>query len=257
MSYNLVDPTTGDLTRVAGNSNIVDTSIGIDSTWSSKKISADLADKQDFRIFNSLEEFNEKKGTSLTVVSGVDNMKDIVNAMSNGEILIIITKYELGSEVYFGLTTDTGWTKMFTFVKSNGLCDVECRTTFPLTLKRVLNSDGVIGDWQELVTKSDLSTYYHKCIYARTNISGSNLVKTLALEDGKCYTIEGYQGDNYRRTRVYLFSSTIRTIDEITSQASPFTLSSNDNVLTITFESWSYNQCRIYEESPANGANIG
>ena len=152
MSYNLVDPTTGDLTRVAGNSNIVDTSIGIDSTWSSKKISAELADKQDFRIFNSLEEFNKKKGTSLTVVSGIDNMKDIANAMSNGEILIIITKCELGSEVYFGLTKDTGWTKMFTFVKSNGLCDVECRTTFPLTLKRVLNSDGVVGDWQELAT---------------------------------------------------------------------------------------------------------
>ena len=156
MSYNLVDPTTGDLTRVAGNSNIVDTAIKTDSTWSSKKINDSLADKQDFRIFNSLEEFNEKKGTSLTVVSGVDNMKDIVNAMSNGEILIIITKCELGSEVYFGLTTDTGWTKMFTFVKSNGLCDVECRTTFPLTLKRVLNSDGVVGDWQELATTDDI-----------------------------------------------------------------------------------------------------
>ena len=38
MSYNLVDPTTGDLTRVAGNSNIVDTAIKTDSTWSSKKI---------------------------------------------------------------------------------------------------------------------------------------------------------------------------------------------------------------------------
>ena len=172
MSLNIQerDLVTGELKRtiVAGNSNIVDTAIKTDSTWSSKKINdslvniddklekkaniSDLADKQDFRIFNSLEEFNKKKGTSLTVVSGVDNMKDIVNAMSNGEILIIITKYELGSDVYFGLTTSTGWTKMFTFVKSNGLCDVECRTTFPLTLKRVLNSDGVVGDWQELAT---------------------------------------------------------------------------------------------------------
>ena len=58
MSYNLVDPTTGDLTRVAGNSNIVDTAIKTDSTWSSKKINDSLADKQDFRIFISLEEFN-------------------------------------------------------------------------------------------------------------------------------------------------------------------------------------------------------
>ena len=127
------------------------------SAWGELATSADLADKQDFRIFNSLEEFNKKKGTSLTVVSGIDNMKDIANAMSNGEILIIITKCELGSEVYFGLTTDTGWTKMFTFVKSNGLCDVECRTTFPLTLKRVLNSDGVVGDWQQLVTTTEVA----------------------------------------------------------------------------------------------------
>ena len=338
---------------------INDSTTSASTTWSSEKISADLVNKQDFRLFKSLEEFNEKKGTSLTVVSGVDNMKDIANAMSNGEILIIITKCELGSEVYFGLTTDTGWTKMFTFVKSNGLCDVECRTTFPLTLKRVLNSDGVIGDWQELATtdstlktiqlsgsvdcntltepglytasagavsaltnapvnnqvhldggfsilvtktnvasvyygmqmfipygsdlpfmrksyylngqywtdwqqlatESDLSTYYHKCIYARTNTTGSELVKTLALEDGKCYTIEGYQGDNYRRTRVYFFSGTIRITDEITSQISPFALSYDDtyynNVLTITFADWSYNQCRIYEESPANEVDIG
>ena len=127
------------------------------SAWQELATSADLVDKQDFRIFNSLEEFNEKKGTSLTVVSGIDNMKDIVNAMSNGEILIIITKYELGSEVYFGLTTDTGWTKMFTFVKSNGLCDVECRTTVPLTFKRVLNSDGVIGDWEQLATMNNVA----------------------------------------------------------------------------------------------------
>ena len=181
MSLNIQerDLVTGELKRtiVAGNSNIVDTAIRTDSTWSSKKINdslvnitdklekkadvSDLADKQDFRIFKSLEEFNEKKGTSLTVVSGIDNMKDIANAMSNGEILIIITKCELGSEVYFGLTRDTGWTKMFTFVKSNGLCDVECRTTFPLTLKRVLNSDGVVGDWQQLATKSDLAFKYY------------------------------------------------------------------------------------------------
>ena len=159
--------------NVQPNTNIVDTAIETTSTWSSKKISdslvniadklekkadvSDLANKQDFRIFNSLEEFNEKKGTSLTVVSGIDNMKDIANAMSNGEMLIITTKCELGSEVYFGLTKNTGWTKMFTFIKSNELCDVECRTTFPLTLKRVLNSDGVIGDWQELATTTQLS----------------------------------------------------------------------------------------------------
>ena len=299
MSYNLVDPTTGDLTRVAGNSNIVDTAIKTDSTWSSKKIndslvniddkleknvkfdvddlntayvpnktitvrtskntknlppssmvnflvtsfayvegqyyritqycyensenllcsmyvrrgvsnagessitwsawrelatSADLADKQDFRIFNSLEEFNEKKGTSLTVVSGIDNMKDIANAMSNGEILIIITKYELGSEVYFGLTTDTGWTKMFTFVKSNGLCDVECRTTVPLTLKRVLSSDGVIGDWQELATMDKVKDGYAKIL--KNNDTVTNEAMFIAYKNSDLLGIRIYKDDN-------------------------------------------------------------
>ena len=42
MSYNLVDPVTGDLTRVAGNSNIVDSAIETTSTWSSKKINDSL-----------------------------------------------------------------------------------------------------------------------------------------------------------------------------------------------------------------------
>ena len=194
MSYNLVDPTTGDLTLVAGNSNIVDTSIGIDSTWSSKKISADLADKQDFRIFNSLEEFNEKKGTSLTVVSGIDNMKDIVNTMSNGEILIIITKCELGSEVYFGLTAATGWTKMFTFVKSNGLCDVECRTTVPLTLKRVLSSDGVIGDWQELATMDKVKDGYAKIL--KNADTDTKEAMFIAYKGRDSFGIRIYKDDN-------------------------------------------------------------
>ena len=197
MSLNIQerDLVTGELKRtiVAGNSNIVDTAIKTDSTWSSKKISADLADKQDFRIFNSLEEFNKKKGTSPTVVSGVDNMKDIVNAMSNGEILIIITKCELGSEVYFGLTTDRGWTKMFTFVKSNGLCDVECRTTFPLTLKRVLNSDGIVGDWQQLVTTDDIFRVGDR----RNTIGWADLSKDVDIDGSSNYAnnvgrIEGH-----------------------------------------------------------------
>ena len=241
MSYNLVDPTTGDLTRVAGNSNIVDTSIGIDSTWSSKKISADLADKQDFRIFNSLEEFNKKKGTSLTVVSGVDNMKDIANAMSNGEILIIITKYKLGSEVYFGLTKDTGWTKMFTFVKSDGLCDVECRTTSPLTLKRVLNSDGVIGDWQELVTTANVATLKLTDFTPSNYSTEEELYKALV---SRAFTISGYRiiegtiiwnNHWYGVVRVFSTSSTSGTIEIInhTHQREAIVKVKEDNTVTV------------------------
>lgn len=175
-------------------SNIVDTAIETDSTWSSKKISADLADKQDFRIFNSLEEFNEKKGTSLTVASGIDNMKDIANAMSNGEMLIITVKYKTGSEVYFGLDTTTGWTKMFTFIKSNGLCDMECRTTFPLTLKRVLNPDGVIGEWQELATMDKVKDGYAKIL--KNDDTDTNDALFIAYKNSGLFGIRIYKDDD-------------------------------------------------------------
>ena len=110
-----------------------------------------LVDKQDFRIFKSLEEFNEKKGTSFTVVSGVDNMVDIANAMSEGDMLIITTKCTTGSEIYFGLDSSTGWTKMFTLTRIAGLCDIKCTTSAVKNLTRVL-AGSTLTDWQGVCT---------------------------------------------------------------------------------------------------------
>ena len=45
MSYNLVDPTTGDLTRVAGGNIIDDGSVSSSKVWSSKKVSDELNKK--------------------------------------------------------------------------------------------------------------------------------------------------------------------------------------------------------------------
>lgn len=47
MSYNLVDPTTGDLTRVAGGNNINDATTSTSTTWSSEKINDSLDGKAD------------------------------------------------------------------------------------------------------------------------------------------------------------------------------------------------------------------
>ena len=47
MSYNLVDPTTGDLTRVAGGNNINDETTSTSTTWSSEKINDSLDSKAD------------------------------------------------------------------------------------------------------------------------------------------------------------------------------------------------------------------
>lgn len=45
MSYNLVNPTTGDLTRVAGGNNINDETTSTSTTWSSEKINDSLDGK--------------------------------------------------------------------------------------------------------------------------------------------------------------------------------------------------------------------
>lgn len=200
--------------------------------WQQLATSADVADKQDFRIFNSLEEFNEKKDTSLTVVSGIDNMKDIANAMSNGEILIILVRYVLGSEVYFGLTSDTGWTKMFTFIKSNGLCDVECRTTYPLTLKRVLNLDGVVGDWQQVATMDKVA----QCVENKTPNA-----KTVSFElnsaSWNCGTIYGNtnNGGNFKYDYYVTLNNTVGLVKQDGyGQQGSITASLSGTTLTLT-----------------------
>ena len=59
MSYNLVDPTTGDLTRVAGGNSINDETTSTSTTWSSEKINDSLGDKADKNaVLNSLEIVN-------------------------------------------------------------------------------------------------------------------------------------------------------------------------------------------------------
>ena len=220
---------------------INDSTTSASTTWSSEKISADLANKQDFRIFKSLEEFNEKKGTSLTVVSGIDNMKDIANAMSNGEMLIIIVKYELVSEVYFGLNTSTGWIKMFTFVKSNGLCDVECRTTVPLTFKRVLNSDGVVGDWQQLATVDNVASLKLTNFTPSDYSTDEELYRALvsrAFTIGGYNTVEGviiWNNHWYGIVRVFSTSATSGTIEVInhTYQREDIVKVKEDNTVTV------------------------
>ena len=128
-----------------------------------EEINDSLVDKQDFRIFKSLEEFNEKKGTSFTVVSGVDNMVDIANAMSEGDMLIITTKYITGSEIYFGLDSSTGWTKIFTLTRIVGLCDIKCTTSAVKNLTRVL-AGSTLTDWQEVATMDRVKDGYAKII---------------------------------------------------------------------------------------------
>lgn len=122
---------------------------------------------------------------------------------------------------------------------------------------------GVSGDvptgWSAWMRMINEKVGYHRCIWAKTNTSGSSLTQTLSMIDGQCYTIEAYQGDNYRRDRVYLFSGALRSSTEHTSGTATsamlsYTLSGTE--LTITFPSWSYTQCRIYVESPANGNTI-
>ena len=56
MSYNLVDPTTGDLTRVAGRNAIDDETVSETSVWSSQKTSGKIAE-----VETELKEYIDNK----------------------------------------------------------------------------------------------------------------------------------------------------------------------------------------------------
>ena len=93
MSYNLVDPTTGDLTRVAGNSNIVDTAIKTDSTWSSKKINDSLGELCNKKIY-----CGEVTGTT---VEGVISTTNPIGKAGN---VIATMKYTKSSPRGYSIT---------------------------------------------------------------------------------------------------------------------------------------------------------
>lgn len=104
MSYNLVDPTTGDLTRVAGNSNIVDTAIEIDSTWSSKKINdstlktIQLSGSVDCNTLTELGLYTASAGA----VSALTNAPINNQVHLDGGFSILVTKTNVDS-IYYGM----------------------------------------------------------------------------------------------------------------------------------------------------------
>ena len=78
MSYNLVDPTTGDLTLVAGRNAIDDGSVSNSKVWSSRKVSDELEKKVDKDLANATGTLAVANGGT-----GKTTEKDAVNAFIN------------------------------------------------------------------------------------------------------------------------------------------------------------------------------
>ena len=74
MSYNLVDPTTGDLTIVAGRNAIDDGSVSNSKVWSSRKVSDELEKKVDKDLTNATGTLPVANGgTGATTAKGAQN----------------------------------------------------------------------------------------------------------------------------------------------------------------------------------------
>lgn len=105
MSYNLVDPTTGDLTRVAGNSNIVDTAIEIDSTWSSKKINdslVNIADKLEKNVKFDVDDLNTAYVPNKTIT--VRTNKNTKNLPPSSMVNFLVTSFAYVEGQYYRIT---------------------------------------------------------------------------------------------------------------------------------------------------------
>ncbi len=105
MSYNLVDPTTGDLTRVAGNSNIVDTAIETTSTWSSKKINdslVNITDKLEKNVKFDVDDLNTAYVPNKTIT--VRTNKNTKNLPSSSIVNFLVTSFAYIEGQYYRIT---------------------------------------------------------------------------------------------------------------------------------------------------------
>lgn len=145
MSYNLVDPTTGDLTRVAGNSNIVDTAIEIDSTWSSKKINDSLVN-----ITDKLEDKVDR--IPLIYKQNTDILAYALTCPLNKRTLVRIFSANASNNP-FGVTSETDFIYEISKIEAaDGWISIKAKDV--RTNREFLNTktDVKWSGWQELAT---------------------------------------------------------------------------------------------------------
>ena len=171
MSYNLVDPTTGDLTRVAGRSAIDDGSVSETSVWSSQKTSSKIAEKvgktdiattidgksTDTQVPSAKAVWNKSKNKIQGLLNGVDIIvyaDSISNEMVTDTVRIMnATNSPYGvdnvsNDFYYTIynINDDRYKRILAYnIRKNDMY-------------MIIKNNNIWGTWQQLATESDLNS---------------------------------------------------------------------------------------------------
>ena len=171
MSYNLVDPVTGDLTQVAGRNAIDDGSVSETSVWSSQKTSSKIAEKvgktdiattidgksTDTQVPSAKAVWNKSKNKIQRLLDGVDIIvyaDSISNEMVTDTVRIMnATNSPYGvdnvsNDFYYTIynINDDRYKRILAYnIRKNDMY-------------MIIKNNNIWGTWQQLATESDLNS---------------------------------------------------------------------------------------------------
>lgn len=171
MSYNLVDPTTGDLTRVAGNSNIVDTAIETTSTWSSQKTSSKIAEKvgktdiattidgksTDTQVPSAKAVWNKSKNKIQQLLDGIDIIV-YADSISHEMVTDTVRIMNATNSPYGVDNVNNDFYYTIYNIIDNKYKRILAYDIRKNDMYMIIKNDNIWGTWQKLATENDLNS---------------------------------------------------------------------------------------------------
>ena len=171
MSYNLVDPTTGDLTLVAGRNAIDDGSVSETSVWSSQKTSSKIAEKvgktdiaitidgksTDTQVPSAKAVWNKSKNKIQRLLDGVDIIV-YADSISNEMVTDTVRIMNATNSPYGVDNVNNDF--YYTIYNIN---DDKYKRILAYNIRKndmymIIKNNNIWGTWQQLATESDLNS---------------------------------------------------------------------------------------------------
>ena len=183
MSYNLVDPTTGDLTLVAGRNAIDDGSVSNSKVWSSRKVSDELNKKVSSTEVAHIKRFDSVPGNDWNnaIEEGYYSIPiDMVaNTIANRPFDFAIQIRVIKSDA-----NDPNYVYQIAYVSSQ-----DSRIYI-----RKLDGNGIWTPWQELATMDKVKDGYAKIL--KNADTDTNEAMFIAYKGRDSFGIRIYKDDN-------------------------------------------------------------
>ena len=171
MSYNLVDPTTGDLTLVAGRNAIDDGSVSETSVWSSQKTSGEIAEKvgktdivttidstsTDSQVPSAKAVWNKSKNKIQGLLNGVDIIV-YADSISNEMVTDTVRIMNATNSPYGVDNVSNDFYYTIYNINDDRFKRILAYNIRKNDMYMIIKNNNIWGTWQQLATESDLNS---------------------------------------------------------------------------------------------------